>query len=420
VSAPCSFALFPFLDRSLSLRAPAHQRPLRGRFFPCHDISLPLRSPEVSNLQSVALFLCPDRSLLRSSVPLARSHSFRLNRRSRSLALSQRCIDPAHAPAASPYALGPNASDAAAVALSAPPADPTPAVPSAMASAAPAQDRQRSPSSVRVNARGSDLGRFCADLHNRGRLALSFAPRRGPRVSSAVAPTPMLSAAYALVPSPSHIAIALPRLGNATSRVAAAFISIAIIVVATVATNTKAPRSDGHSPRCTATTCLRECPRFRSCSNRPASSSRRASSTPHARTASAPSSGSTHVRASELASAAQPSSRGIYGAVMRPCGIYGLHYKLTISTIAPLPPQHCATVAPLVQYICYLQSEHLTNNKHLGPSAFACCSPTFPLSCHLLPCKLHCASSSLECALGFYFFNLPYSNSCRDYKVAIP
>jgi len=34
VSAPCCFALFPFLDRSLSLHAPAHQRPLRGHFFP--------------------------------------------------------------------------------------------------------------------------------------------------------------------------------------------------------------------------------------------------------------------------------------------------------------------------------------------------------------------------------------------------
>jgi len=40
-------------------------------------------------------------------------------------------------PPAPPYTLGPNTSDAATVALSAPPADPTPEVPSAMASAAP-------------------------------------------------------------------------------------------------------------------------------------------------------------------------------------------------------------------------------------------------------------------------------------------
>jgi len=142
VSVPCSFALFPFPDRSLSLCAPAHQHPLRGRLFLlsrripsavsigecslfvhflplpdrsslcgpepasaprevapflCRDISLPLRPPEVSNLQPVALLPCPDRSLLsRPSVPLARPHPFRLNERP--LALSQRCIDPAHAP----------------------------------------------------------------------------------------------------------------------------------------------------------------------------------------------------------------------------------------------------------------------------------------------------------------------------------
>jgi len=52
-------------------------------------------------------------------------------------------------------------------------------------------------------------------------------------------PTPTLSAVYAPVPSPSHIAIALPHLGNENSRItaaaAAAVIPIAIIVAATVA-----------------------------------------------------------------------------------------------------------------------------------------------------------------------------------------
>jgi len=282
--------------------------------------------------------------------------------------------------------------------------------------------RQRSPSSVRVNARGSDLLPFCAGLHNRGRLALSFAPWRGPHVSSAVAPTPTLSAAYALVPSPSHIAIALPHLGNATSHVAAAaaIISIAIIVVATVATNTKAPRSDGRSTRCTATTCLRELPARMPVLSLLLEPLSLVITTRKQYTACVDGIRAivgVHVRASELASAAQLSSRGSYGAVMHPCGICGLHYKTTTSTVAPLPPQHCATVAPLVQYICYLQSEHLTNNKHLGPSAFACCSPTFPLSCHLLPCKSHCASSSLERALGFISLTCPIRTHARTIRL---
>lgn len=64
---------------------------------------------------------------------------------------------------------------------------------------------------------------------------------------SMVAPEPALSAAHTLASFPSHIDI-----------------------------DTKAPRSDGHSPR--------ECPRSRSCSNRAASSPRPANSKPHART----------------------------------------------------------------------------------------------------------------------------------------
>ena len=90
----------------------------------------------MSNLQLVALLPCPDRTLLlRLSVPLGRPFSFQLNKCP--LVLLQQCIDPAHAPPPSPYALGPNTSDTATVALLALPADPTPAGPSAMASAVP-------------------------------------------------------------------------------------------------------------------------------------------------------------------------------------------------------------------------------------------------------------------------------------------
>jgi len=119
-------------------------------FFPCPSSSLPLRSPEVSNPHSVAFFPCPDRSLglpssvvPTSSVPLARSRSFQLDAHSPShrgvLALCQAfpCDGLSHLPPlALPYTLGPNASGAATVALSAPPADPMPAGPLAMASAA--------------------------------------------------------------------------------------------------------------------------------------------------------------------------------------------------------------------------------------------------------------------------------------------
>jgi len=60
---------------------------------------------------------------------------------------------------------------------------------------------------------------------------------------------PVLFAAHILALSPSHIAIALPHPRNATSRIAAtAVVTIAIIAAATVATNTKAQRSDGRSP----------------------------------------------------------------------------------------------------------------------------------------------------------------------------
>jgi len=44
-----------------------------------------------------------------------------------------------------------------------------------------AHDRQRSPSSAPVNARGSASLRVCAGLHSCAKLALSFAPQRSPR-----------------------------------------------------------------------------------------------------------------------------------------------------------------------------------------------------------------------------------------------
>jgi hypothetical protein len=70
---------------------------------------------------------------------------------------------------------------------------------------------------------------------------------------SAVAPGPALSTAYTLALLPSHIPIASPRLGNATSRLAVAgagVIAIAVIAIiagVTVATNAKAPRSGGRN-----------------------------------------------------------------------------------------------------------------------------------------------------------------------------
>jgi len=58
VSAPCSFTYFPFPDRSVSLRAPARQRLLRGRFFLSRNVS-PLQSPEVSAPCSFTLLTDP-------------------------------------------------------------------------------------------------------------------------------------------------------------------------------------------------------------------------------------------------------------------------------------------------------------------------------------------------------------------------
>jgi len=172
-------------------------------------------------------------------------------------------------PLSPPYAPGPNASGAAAVALSAPPADPTPAGLSAMESAActtssvPPHPCVSTPegstslasmstfTTVPASPRGSETQEHSA-AHVRANC-------------SAVVPAPALSAAQILALSPSRNAVASPRLRNATSRVAAfAVVAIAIIAATTVATNTKAQRSDGCIPRCTTTTCSRECPRSRS------------------------------------------------------------------------------------------------------------------------------------------------------------
>src|SRR5947208_2363587 len=152
------------------------------------------------------------------------------------------------------------------MALSAPPADSTPEMPSAMASAAPTT--------------GSAPPHSCMST---SRCTRSTTP----------APVQPLNT---LAPSPLHIAIASLRQGNATSRLDVAdagVIAIAIIAVATVVTNTKALHSDRRNQRWTTETCPRECSRSCSCPNRAASSSQLASSKPHTHTASTPLSGTT-------------------------------------------------------------------------------------------------------------------------------
>jgi len=111
--------------------------------------------------------------------------------------------------------------------------------------------------------------------------------------------------------SPSHTAIASPRLSDVTSHITTAtVVAITVIIATTVATNTKAPRSDGHNPGRTTVTCPRDlsarmstrmpmriptrmptCPRSHSCSNHMDSPSQLASSSLHMHVASAPSSG---------------------------------------------------------------------------------------------------------------------------------
>jgi len=193
-------------------------------------------------------------------------------------------------PPAPPNAMGPNASDAATVALSAPPADLTLEVPSAMASAAPTTSSAHP--HLCVSTPGG-LTPFAS--------VPAFTTVPGLCSHSAHSAAHILSARYTLALSPSHIAIISPRFGSATSRIAAAAAGViaiamtAIIGVATVATNAKVPCSDDATHdailRPAHATCLHKSPRSQFCLNRAASSSQLASSKPHMHMASAPSSG---------------------------------------------------------------------------------------------------------------------------------
>ena len=142
-------------------------------------------------------------------------------------------------PPAPPNAMGPNASDAAMVALSAPPADLMPEVPLAMASAAPTTS-STCPYLCMSTPRGPTP--FTS--------VLAFTTVPGLCSHLAHSAAHVLSARYTLAPSPLHIAVILPRFSSATSCItatAAGVIAIAmtaIISVATVATNAKAPCSD--------------------------------------------------------------------------------------------------------------------------------------------------------------------------------
>ena len=134
---------------------------------------------------------------------LARPHPFWLNKHP--LTLSQWYIDPAHAPPPPlPYALGPNASDAATVALSAPPADPTPAGPSAMASVMPTTGS--TPPHPCVSTPGGSTP-FASMLAFTTVLGLwSHLPYSAAHMwaCSASAPVPALSAAHTFAPLITH------------------------------------------------------------------------------------------------------------------------------------------------------------------------------------------------------------------------
>ena len=117
--------------------------PREVAFFPCPDVSLPLRSPEVSALHSVVFFSCPDGSPL---VGDPREVAFFPTQQAltRTLtAMHRPHARPRHVvavPTCSPYfAIGPGLQRLGCCSggFSAPPADPTPAVPLAMASAVP-------------------------------------------------------------------------------------------------------------------------------------------------------------------------------------------------------------------------------------------------------------------------------------------
>jgi len=308
VSALYLVAPFPFPDRP-SLCGPQ----LVGAevtFFPCPASSLPLRSPVVSTPTRSHSFRvltgpsgslplrapprrCPSRGLILSDSTLARPLAAVRRPRAR-----LRDGLPHLPPLSLPYAPGPNASGAATVALSAPPADPTPAGPSAMESAActtssapphpcvstPEGSTSLASLSIFTTVPASPRGSETQETQVRWPLRTTHPSTRhfnGPSKAHtlihphstahvranclAVVPAPALSAAQILALSPSRTAIASPRLRNATSRVAAAaVVAIAIIAATTVATNTKAQCSDGRIPRCTTTTCSRECPRSRS------------------------------------------------------------------------------------------------------------------------------------------------------------
>jgi len=109
-----------------------------------------------------------------------------------------------------------------------------------------AHNRQHLPSSVCVNAWGSDSLCICASLHNCARLAVSFTLQHSPHAGL-----------FSICASASIVGRTHPRSVNHTSpqcrpTLAMQLSCIAvtasgIIAIATVATNTKAPRSDGHN-----------------------------------------------------------------------------------------------------------------------------------------------------------------------------
>ena len=157
-------------------------------FFPCINMSLPLWSPEVSTLYLVAFFLCLDKSLPLQAhlvgAPLM-SCSFQLSKRS--LAISPQCIGPM---------------EGLAIWQSFTPAPPP------------------SCSTIRP-------GPQCLRYHNSGLISPTSRPDAGRAIGPGKcsmhdrsAPPHLCVSTLAL--SPSHTAIALPRLGNATSCVAVA------------------------------------------------------------------------------------------------------------------------------------------------------------------------------------------------------
>ena len=113
---------------------------------------------------------------------------------------------------APPYALGPNASDAATAALSAPPADPTPEVPLAMASAVPATGSASLHPFVSMPGSPTPFASMPALTIVSGSRSHSPYSAAHMRACSASALVPALSAAYTLALSITYRHhIALPR-----------------------------------------------------------------------------------------------------------------------------------------------------------------------------------------------------------------